>query len=244
MWTWSKPLGSLSDGGCTKQRSNDGTAIQSACRETETFDARRVILLPDILIEKLLSEDCTFTNPRWFWVSVLGSRVVGCPMANIECILNNQLCGMCEYCVWKREGAPLSGIPAAFIECPEAARLTRVFGPGTLSTTSLRTNVLRPTGSFHRTAVHKAQIKGHGEVSEAESRLFKFLRLLRWMGTAPWSNVNFGINNLILNRLTASHLHLITGKNAFDRAPKAALFKAISPKLDLQGKNDDGLVSS
>ena len=54
------------------------------------------------------------------------------------------------------------------------------------------------------------------------------------MGTAPWANVNFAINNIILNRLTASHLHLITGKDEFLNAPKAKLYNAISPKINLQ----------
>ena len=95
--------------------------------------------------------------------------------------------------------------------------------------------MLRQTGSVRKISTFKSLSETSHDVSLAEQRLYKFLRLLKWMGTAPWSNVDFGINTLILNRLTASHLHLITGKLEFDKAPRAALFKAISPKMDLQG---------
>ena len=155
-------------------------------------------------------------------------------MADSVCVLSGQQCGACSYCTWKGSGAPLLDIPDAFIQCPEAARLTQVYGPDAHSTGVLKSPVLRPAGAFKRIKTTHLVKTPTGNTSVAEERLFRFLRLLRWMGTAPWANVDFNINSIILNRLTASHLHLIVGKQEFNDAPRAVLFKAISPKLNLQ----------
>ena len=152
--------------------------------------------------------------------------------ADMTCVAQSQDCGVCEYCCWKDNGCPLSGIPNAYITCPEAARLTNVYGPAksAVDSTAIR---FRETGTFKR-ATSSLILSKTPDLSLGEIRLHKFLRLLRHMGNAPWANVNFAINNMILNRLTASHLHLITGKDEFLSAPKAKLYTAISPKINLQ----------
>lgn len=66
-------------------------------------------------------------------------------------------------------------------------------------------------------------------------RLAKFLRLLRHLGTAPWANKQFAVNETILRRLTASHLHLIVGKEAFDSDERADFFRMINPRSTLNG---------
>jgi len=155
-------------------------------------------------------------------------------MADAVCVPSGQECGVCGYCTWKQSGAPLHGIADAFVECPEAARLTQVFGPDAYTAKVSKSVILRPAGAFRRSRPKGLPTTTMGNVSVAEERLYRFLRLLRWMGTAPWANVDFSVNSVILNRLTASHLHLITGKSEFVEAPRAALFKTISPKLNLQ----------
>ena len=176
----------------------------------------------------------TLTVPlRVFTTLVWGLRALSL-MSVLKCVLDGQECGVCNYCAWKQAGTPLTGIPTAFIHCPEAARVTQVYGLGASKNRAAGAVVLRPTGTFKRAATQLSVSGAEGDITVAEARLFRFLRLLRWMGTAPWANVDFSINSSILNRLTASHLHLITGKAEFTNAPRAKLFKSISPKMDLQ----------
>lgn len=44
-----------------------------------------------------------------------------------------------------------------------------------------------------------------------EAKLVKFLRLIDHLGNAPWASSMFDANTAVLNRLTASHIGLITG---------------------------------
>ena len=214
-----------------KTRSNDGIRIISGCLNwAQLFETEDMVILCVTLFT------CKLTSPDDILITLL-RRLFCCVCSDIcamdTCVSQSQLCGSCDYCYWKDSGCPLENISDAFIVCPEAARLTSVYGPSfgikrDLGVRLRQCGILkRPTSSFSLTSSTLA-------VSPGEQRLYKFLRLLRYMGTAPWANVNFAINDMILNRLTASHLHLITGKDEFKNCSKAKLYNAISPKINLQ----------
>jgi len=63
-------------------------------------------------------------------------------------------------------------------------------------------------------------------------RLFKFLAVLDFLGTAHWANVKFGENELMLRRLVATHLILIVGREEYE-ANKLELLSIIDAKMDL-----------
>lgn len=63
-------------------------------------------------------------------------------------------------------------------------------------------------------------------------RLLKFKKVLSFLGTAPWAKLSFDINETMLDRLTASHLSLIVGKEYWTDE-KATLYRTISATEDL-----------
>ena len=71
--------------------------------------------------------------------------------------------------------------------------------------------------------------------SAAHHRLARFLRLLSHFDRAPWANITFSINETIMHRLIASHIHLICGAEASDKRERAELFSMINPHLVLEG---------
>ena len=65
------------------------------------------------------------------------------------CVTEGQECGICEYCCWKDSGCPLECISNAYISCPEAARLTSVYGASTASSESSGA-ILGSSGAWRR----------------------------------------------------------------------------------------------
>ena len=155
---------------------------------------------------------------------------------NETCVLAKTKCSDCKFCQWIAGGSNLDECQDAIIYAPEACRIIRVFEPPPKREDETPKSFLIQTGQMRKKIrickdAHPTNSTG---LTICEKRLFKFLRLLNYMGTAPWANVSFSTNTTILHRLTASHLHLIVGKTEFRSAPKTKLYATICADLDLQ----------
>jgi hypothetical protein len=169
-------------------------------------------------------------------LSTFPYRVQQPPMAG--CLAtSNPLCGECPYCQWVESGANLSEIGDAVIYRPEAARVVRIYGSKQKPTAALSVR-LQPAGLKRRRTVATHVAPQKVDSKSPEGRLMRFLRLLSHMGTAPWANVDFSINRSIMNRLVASHLHLIVGKTEFKTCNRPALYALISPTVQLDGASN------
>ena len=72
---------------------------------------------------------------------------------------------------------------------------------------ALHAPVLVQNASFKRRRVTISE-----DVKPGMKRLIRFLELLKFYDTAPWANKNFNINQMMIRRLTHSHLPLIAGQ--------------------------------
>lgn len=143
-------------------------------------------------------------------------------------------CLNCQYCDWVEAGADLAQVERAAAVRTEAARLIRIYNRGTKKRTAA-TQVPRlvPAGAFLKR--RRVDCGAATIVADAgpAAKLYKFLRLLRHMETAPWANIQFGVNQGIISRLCASHLHLIIGKADFKTCNRRELYKSISADVAL-----------
>ena len=155
-------------------------------------------------------------------------------------MLSRTKCSECRFCQWIDNGSDLSVCKDAFIYTPEACRIIRVFGKSKKREIQSKNVLLFQSGQMQkrRKICSEAVPSNSLGLSISEKRLYKFLRLLDYMGTAPWANINFCTNTMILHRLTSSHLHLIIGKAEFKTAPKTKLYADICSDLDLQSSQN------
>jgi len=89
--------------------------------------------------------------------------------------------------------------------------------------------VLMPTGAYLGRKRVRVQ-----RFTDGVQRLVEFLRLARLFDSAPWANKWFNVNHDIFVRLTASHLHLIVGKQSATEE-RAQLLKLLSAYTRLDG---------
>lgn len=144
-------------------------------------------------------------------------------------------CNACAYCDWVERGANLDEVAVGVKIRPEAARQIRIYvsdkkaGP-----IAVDGPILRPAGAFRkrRKLSSIAEPEALPE-TPAEAKLYRFLRLIRHMESAPWANVSFQVNSDIISRLIASHLHLIIGKSQFKQCNRKNLYRNISATVVL-----------
>ena len=149
-------------------------------------------------------------------------------MGRLDCAMMRTVpCNMCTFCSWKSAGRITHADP------PMEARLLMETTVVSENEAAKLTTGFRPTGQIS----HHVSGKKDGSLAQSVgfTRLAKFLRLLRHLGTAPWANKQFAVNETILRRLTASHLHLIVGKDAFASDERADFFRMINPRSTLNG---------
>jgi len=156
-------------------------------------------------------------------------------------------CRVCAYCRWKESDGTIVSIPGTAFPVPliETKRLSAIIGkldPRTGGGTRGRAApVARPLGSGRAVGVVKrrkvATVNMKATLSVGMARLQRFLRLLDHMDTAPWANVVFPVNDRMIRRLTASHLHLITGKEHLGEE-RSEYYHLIDPQLCLDGSQN------
>lgn len=82
-----------------------------------------------------------------------------------------------------------------------------------------------------KTTLMRREIK-IGSVPVGMKRLVLFIKILDYCGKAPWANIQFSVNEAMLQRLIASHLVLIVGKKNWE-VEKASLYPIITSDEDL-----------
>ena len=141
--------------------------------------------------------------------------------------MRNAPCNVCTFCVWKARGRILHA------SSPMEARILMETTTVSQHETGKLTTGFRTTGSINHHM--NTAVDNSSEHSDGYKRIAKFLRLLQYLGTAPWANQQFAVNNGILRRLTASHLHLIVGTAAFNSDERALYYRMINPRIPLNG---------
>lgn len=124
-------------------------------------------------------------------------------MSGFDCITKNVCLGEdCPYHSWMKNvrGDIMCGIKKPTLH---SAMAKMVLHGGAASSALKRVGVHK-----RRKLVEPAATKVY---SEAATRLLRFLRLSKLLGTVPWANKSFEVNEEIFMRLTASHLTLICG---------------------------------
>ena len=64
-------------------------------------------------------------------------------------------------------------------------------------------------------------------------RLKTFLALLHHLDTAPWASTVFDVNERMIRRMTASHLHLIVGREHLRQEGRSDMYNLIDHQLKL-----------
>lgn len=150
-------------------------------------------------------------------------------------------CKTCRFCRWKEKNGTIVAIPVTSFPVPliETKRLGAIKGKidpsaggGTRGTSA---PTARSLGGGRTSCVTKRQKVGTTQsLSIGMARLQRFLRLLDWLDRAPWANIVFPVNERMIRRLTASHLHLITGKEHLGEE-RSEYYHLIDPQLCLDG---------
>jgi hypothetical protein len=143
-------------------------------------------------------------------------------MSGFQCI-SKGVCGggACAYHEWvsATKGDVLCGVSEAVL--PVA--MSRMLLAGVSGSSVLR-----------RVGVHKRQkiAKSAARQNDGTQRLVRFLRLSRLLGTAPWANKTFAVNEAIFDRLTAAHLGLICGADVA-RQDRQLLLRLLASRENL-----------
>lgn len=95
-----------------------------------------------------------------------------------------------------------------------------------------RRKVVRHQESLKKMEARLIGMAVAAKVPPAHAKLFRFLAVLDLFGSVKWSNVKFPPNELMLRRMTATHLALIVGKEEY-KAHKTDLLSIISRKHNL-----------
>jgi hypothetical protein len=69
----------------------------------------------------------------------------------------------------------------------------------------------------------RARLAISATINPGMKRLVRFLELLRFFDDAPWANKTFEVNQMMIRRLTHSHLPVIIGEYVCADAPKASI---------------------
>lgn len=135
--------------------------------------------------------------------------------------------GACDFHLWVAQETFKTA--AASVGLPTVHKLIAIMKPSVNASTGLPVVGCRRAGIL---SLRKSNVTapGSSKATAGIHRLTKFLRLLKHLGTAPWASMNFDINVRILERLTASHLHLIAPGGDVE-----AQLHLISPSTPLAG---------
>ena len=170
---------------------------------------------------------------------------------SLRCALRSSAsggCERCEYCAWRGNDGTVEGItetrfPVLLIECKRRSTVHGKIQSGTSSTMGQGGKpAARSLGSSMR-CVSKRKFSDVNAAAPATQsvgmmRLQRFLRLLSHLDTAPWASVVFDVNDRMIRRLTAAHLHLIIGKENFNSGDRAAMYHLIDPSMTLDGSQN------
>lgn len=165
---------------------------------------------------------------------------------SLACALCGAPCGACDFCAWKDSGGLLplikeTDFPVPLVECK---RLSTVYGGMSRgAVAAARGPRVRPvgsrTGSANAGAAKRRRTAATaGPCSEGMRRLQRFLRLLHHLDSAPWASVVFDVNQRMIQRLTASHLHLIIGAEHCASSERSAMYHLIAPDMKLDGSQN------
>ena len=136
-------------------------------------------------------------------------------------VCSNGRCGTCACCTDKQ----LCDVP--LFPTPAARRLA-LCSP-TLSSSVNARRVVRTSGFALRGTTKRAKL------DVATARVAGFIKLIKLCDAAPWANITFEVNDGMLRILTATHLHLIVGKEAYKTCNKLELLRLIDPGKQLDG---------
>ena len=156
----------------------------------------------------------------------------------MTCVLTQRACNTCKYCVYMTTPDSANALPlnqACSTELYETLRLCASTETVTQATASSAAPVARSITAFSPAMRH-----GHATAytTDGDKRLKRFLRLLAHLDTAPWASTVFNVNDRMIRRLTASHLHLIIGKANFAVCNRSEMYHLIAPTLKLDGVNN------
>ncbi len=153
-------------------------------------------------------------------------------------------CRVCEFCKWKETDGTIVSVKESAFAVPliETKRLGAIRGKLDANsgggTQGIGAPVARVLGSGRiANAAKRCKVDKTQTLSVGMRRLQRFLRLLDHLDRAPWANIVFGVNDRMIRRLTASHLHLITGK-AHLGAERSEYYHLIDPQLCLDGSQN------
>jgi len=160
----------------------------------------------------------------------------------LGCSTQQAPCHSCAFCAWKNNGFPLGGLRGDF-DAPlglyESRRLCAVMAKGHAKAKASggRTGT-RQIGIRAPQPKRRKTEPDQKTESRAMARLHRFLRLLHHLDRAPWANIVFSVNDRMIRRLVASHLHLIVGKHEFKKEGKASLYHTIDSEMRLDGSQN------
>ena len=148
-------------------------------------------------------------------------------------------CRMCQFCFWKSRGGNILDVPTnhAFpVPLTETKRLCAIHPMSVKVAAKGQTRpVARQVGSMMALSTATLASTDASQLSLGMQRLQRFLRLLNHMDTAPWASVVFSVNDRMIRRLTASHLHLIVGQKEFNANDRSEMYHLIDSSLRLDG---------
>lgn len=145
-------------------------------------------------------------------------------LGNRSCVWGDTCDDTCTYHQWLPSHSFLGlgkGVPTAF-SLRESYKRIIVNGASVARKPGAQRRGPVPMGQFKRSAA--VSVAGGAETSESSAiqKVSEFLRLLRYLGTAPWASATFSTNARMISRLVISHLTVIVGTNLC-KAHKEAL---------------------
>jgi hypothetical protein len=166
------------------------------------------------------------------------------------CSLGKRHCQRCAFCTYANSAGSVERLHTnaeCSIELFETLRLCAVTAVVSKSTALATSRSTRPVARSigHMVVVPRAFTSSQSQsCSVAEARLRRFLRLVEHLDKAPWASIVFNINDLMIRRMTASHLHLIVGKEHFSANNRSKLYHLIAPSLKLDGVKNIAWVTN
>lgn len=162
--------------------------------------------------------------------------------ATVQCVVGGGTCGACTYCVWAENGADIRTIEpnAAFTHTLFETKRMCAIMPA--KATSIPNSIgaesapcVRSVGAMRKKAKMSNPVRRAIDTDVGMYRLKRFMRLLLHLNTAPWANIVFHINERMIRRLVASHLHLIVGNDHFNSSNRSAMYHLIDANMKLDG---------
>jgi len=154
------------------------------------------------------------------------------------CAVRGLACNRCAYCTYMATPDAANALPAN-PNCPvELFETLRLCASTEVVTAEKRAHAAPVARSITSFAPARRTAPTAAVSTEGDRRLKRFLRLLAHLDTAPWASTVFNVNDRMIRRLTASHLHLIIGKENFASCNRSELYHLIAPTLKLDGVNN------